>query len=203
VDLSPAESLITRAIDVSPESDAFIRLVAAVRAVQNEMPAARPSAGDAADMVKALEAVAAQLSLASTTENSRLYSRRWDIPGRSQLLVPTYDWTVAGAGAGIARVTFERFYGGVKDVAHGGALSLFFDDVLGRVCNDVGQKRSRTAHLSVDYRATVPLDTELVFECRIDRVEGRKRFCTGTLTQGDRLLAEASALFVVLKPGQR
>ncbi|MCU1688189.1 MAG: thioesterase superfamily protein, partial [Jatrophihabitantaceae bacterium] len=36
----------------------------------------------------------------------------------------------------------------------------------------------------------------------IDRVEGRKKFSSGRLYDGDTLVADAEALFVILKPGQ-
>jgi len=39
------------------------------------------------------------------------------------------------------------------------------------------------------------------FEAWIERVEGRKIFCRGTLHAGERLCAEAEAIFVSLKPG--
>jgi hypothetical protein len=37
---------------------------------------------------------------------------------------------------------------------------------------------------------------------RYEREEGRKRFLTGWVRDGDVLVAEAEALFVALRPGQ-
>jgi hypothetical protein len=42
------------------------------------------------------------------------------------------------------------------------------------------------------------LRTELRFEGVLDRVEGRKTFCRGTIHAGDRLCAEAEGLFVAV-----
>ena len=47
-----------------------------------------------------------------------------------------------------------------------------------------------------------PIDTELRVAAFFDREEGRKHFLRGTLHAGDRLCAEATALFVALTPGQ-
>ena len=41
----------------------------------------------------------------------------------------------------------------------------------------------------------------MVFTCKVDRVEGRKIFVAGTLHAGERLCAEASAIFVGMKEG--
>jgi len=47
----------------------------------------------------------------------------------------------------------------------------------------------------------VPIERELQIDAGIDRVEGRKIFVSGRLSDGDTLLTEADALFVRLKPG--
>jgi hypothetical protein len=48
----------------------------------------------------------------------------------------------------------------------------------------------------------VPIEKELQIDAGIDRVDGRKIFVSGRLSDGDTLLTEADALFVRLKPGQ-
>jgi acyl-CoA thioesterase FadM len=63
-------------------------------------------------------------------------------------------------------------------------------------------RRQRTAYLKIDYRQIVPIEKELQFDAGVDRVDGRKIFVSGRLTDGDTLLAEADALFVRLNPGQ-
>ena len=105
-----------------------------------------------------------------------------------------------GYTAGTAR--FSRFHHGRGGVAHGGATALLFDEVLGRMSNYPGEPPSRTAYLTVSYRAVAPIETDLRVEAGVDRVEGRKKFSSGRLFHGSTLVAEAQALFVVLKPGQ-
>jgi hypothetical protein len=65
-----------------------------------------------------------------------------------------------------------------------------------------GSTRQRTAYLTINYRNIVPIEKELRFDAGVDRVDGRKIFVSGRLTDGDTLLTEADALFVKLKPGQ-
>ena len=60
----------------------------------------------------------------------------------------------------------------------------------------------RTAYLHINYRRIVPIDKELQVDAGVDRVEGRKIFVSGRLSDGDTLLTDAEALFVLLKPGQ-
>ena len=45
-----------------------------------------------------------------------------------------------------------------------------------------------------------PLHAELRFDCRIDRIEGRKTFATGQVFAGSVLCAEAEAIFVSARP---
>ena len=80
---------------------------------------------------------------------------------------------------------------------------MLFDTVLGLTASVLtGGRRQRTAYLKINYRHIVPIEKELQFDAGIDRVDGRKIFVSGRLTDGDTLLAEADALFVRLKPGQ-
>jgi acyl-CoA thioesterase FadM len=65
-----------------------------------------------------------------------------------------------------------------------------------------GGPRQRTAYLHVNYRQIVPIDTELQIDSRVDRVEGRKIFVSGRVSDGDAVLTDAEALFVLLNPGQ-
>ncbi|OOK82235.1 hypothetical protein BZL30_0081 [Mycobacterium kansasii] len=65
-----------------------------------------------------------------------------------------------------------------------------------------GSTRQRTAYLTINYRNIVPIEKKLQVDAGVDRVDGRKIFVSGRLTDGDTLLTEADALFVRLKPGQ-
>jgi predicted thioesterase len=53
-----------------------------------------------------------------------------------------------------------------------------------------------------DYRNITPIGPELRVEAHVDRVEGRKRFLTGTTYHDGTLTAAAEGLFVELRPGR-
>ena len=66
-----------------------------------------------------------------------------------------------------------------------------------------GRPISRTGYLHINYRAITPLNTQLVIEGKVDRVEGRKTFVSARLTDLDgKLLADGDALMIELLPGQ-
>lgn len=140
-------------------------------------------------------------------EHDRVDGLRDDLPGRGHPLLPAFvvDDEVVGDGSGSmrGRVTFTRFQLGGGAAVHGGVPPLLFDDVLGRVANQGKPFVARTAYLKTDYRQVTPLDVELFWDVSLDRVEGRKRFTTGRLTDATgTVLIDAQALFVELLPGQ-
>lgn len=129
--------------------------------------------------------------------------RRVDLPNRGNVLqVPlrvsrTDDARVAG------EARFRRFHLGRNRAAHGGAVGLLFDSLLGYAAYTLtGRPAQRTAFLHVNYRNIAPIGKPLQVEAGIDRVEGRKIFVAGRVLDGDTVVADAEALFVKLLPGQ-
>jgi acyl-coenzyme A thioesterase PaaI-like protein len=116
------------------------------------------------------------------------------IPGEYQ---KTDDGRIAGTAE------FRRFHLGRNGAVHGGCIAQLFDSLLGytafRLTRSLYQ---RTAFLHVDYRKIVPIETKLQVDAGVDHVDGRKMFISGRLLDDDVVLAEASALFVKLNPGQ-
>jgi hypothetical protein len=128
---------------------------------------------------------------------------RPDLPGRGMALLPPYvidgetDTTLRG------HVTFGRFYLGGNGAAHGGSQPLLFDDMLGRLVNHGRAGVARTAYLKVNYRRITPIAERLEIFLSVDKEDGRKRWCTGTLSQADgTVVSDVEALFVSLLPGQ-
>lgn len=129
--------------------------------------------------------------------------RRVDLPNRGNVLqVPLrVSRTDDGRVAGEAR--FRRFHLGRNGAAHGGAVGLLFDSLLGYAAYTLtGRPAQRTAFLHINYRSIAPIGKPLQVEAGIDRVEGRKIFVTGRVLDGDTVVADAEALFVKLLPGQ-
>jgi acyl-coenzyme A thioesterase PaaI-like protein len=180
----------------------FGHLVSALRRLQDvavQINGPGDALGRAAEEIDQL---AASLEKWQVDEWERCAGRRPDLPGRGHpLLLPhTIDERTDTSVRG--RVVFTPYYLGGNNAAHGGTLPLLFDEVLGMLVNATGPPPpSRTAYLTVHYRAVTPIDVELRLEATVDRQEGRKTWASGRLYDGERLVSEADGLFVKLRSG--
>ncbi len=120
--------------------------------------------------------------------------------GRSNPLSPPIEMSAEDDGTVHGRAVFGSAYEGPPSCVHGGYIAAAFDEVLG-YAETFTERPGMTGTLNIVYRTPTPLHQEVVFTCKADRVEGRKIFVTGTLHAGDRLCAEASAIFVGMKEG--
>jgi acyl-coenzyme A thioesterase PaaI-like protein len=93
--------------------------------------------------------------------------------------------------------TYGGAYEGPPGCVHGGYVAAAFDEVLGMTQSLVG-KPGMTGTLTVRYRRPTPLHTELRFEGRVDRVEGRKIFTVGQSFANGQLTCEAEAVFITV-----
>jgi acyl-coenzyme A thioesterase PaaI-like protein len=179
------------------------RFVEAVRMLQDHARAADAPDDVITEAADLIEKVSQLLAPYDADEWSSPAGRRMDLPNRGSVLaIPgEYKKTDDGRIRGVVR--FRRFHLGRNGAVHGGCIAQLFDSLLGytafRLTRSLYQ---RTAFLHVDYRAIVPIETELQVDAGVDRVDGRKMFLEGRLLDGETVLAEGSALFVKLKPGQ-
>ena len=72
-----------------------------------------------------------------------------------------------------------------------------FDELLG-LAQSLSGKHGMTGRLTIHYRSPTPLHTELRMEGWLDRADGRKIICRGTLHDRDVLCAEAEGLFITV-----
>lgn len=94
-------------------------------------------------------------------------------------------------------VVFGPAYEGPPSCVHGGFIAASFDEVLG-FAQSLSGKPGMTGTLTIKYRAPTPLNTELEFVGRVDRIEGRKIFTTGTCHAEGVLRSEAEAVFITV-----
>lgn len=178
------------------------RFVAAVRTLQDHARAA-----DAPDEVitraaNLIEGVNELLGPHYADEWHAPSGRRLDLPNRGSVLSIPVDLHKDGDRI-IGTARFRRFHLGRNGAAHGGAVAMLFDSLLGYTAAKLtGSPNQRTAFLHVDYRRIAPIEQTLAVRAGIDRIEGRKIFVTGALLDETTVLAEAEALFVRLRPGQ-
>ncbi|MHA3022282.1 PaaI family thioesterase [Mycobacterium sp. BMJ-28] len=179
------------------------RFIEAVRTLQDLARAAdAPDAviTEAADLI---EKVSALLTPYEADEWHSPSGRRLDLPSRGNIMSVPMDLVVTEDGRVRGTVRFRRYHLGRNGAVHGGVLGLLFDSLLGFTTAKLTKSLyQRTAHLGIDYRKIVPIEKELQVDAGIDRIEGRKIFVSGRLSDGDDLLTEADALFIRLKPGQ-
>jgi acyl-coenzyme A thioesterase PaaI-like protein len=183
------------------------RFIEAIRALQDHARAVDAPDGVISEAAELIEKVSDLLSPFDVDEWTTPSGRRMDLPNRGNILpVPMRVRHVpvegtAGRIQGWAR--FRRYHLGRNGAVHGGALGLLFDSVLGMTSGVItGGPRQRTAYLHINYRQVVPIEKELQVDAGVERVEGRKIFVSGRLSDGDTVLTDSEALFVLLKPGQ-
>ncbi|MBM7459808.1 PaaI family thioesterase [Rhodococcus coprophilus] len=127
-----------------------------------------------------------------------------ELPGRGSALLLPWKIEKFGEDGVRERGMFRRYHLGGNGAAHGGTLPLLFDDLFGMVIHANGRPIARTGYLHVNYRKITPIETELVVDGWVDRVEGRKAYCKAELRDLDgNLLADSEALMIQLLPGQQ
>jgi acyl-coenzyme A thioesterase PaaI-like protein len=179
------------------------RFIDAVRKMQDHARAVDAPDEVITEAADLLQKVSLLLSPFDADEWESPSGRRMDLPMRGNILTIPMSASRSDDGRIRGWARFARFHLGRNGAVHGGALGMLFDSVLGLTSSVItGGPRQRTAYLKINYRHIVPIEKKLQFEAGVDRVDGRKIFVSGRLSDGDTLLTEADALFVRLKPGQ-
>lgn len=118
-------------------------------------------------------------------------------------LHPTGLHLVAHAGQGVdltAEFTVSENHQGAPGLAHGGLLSLAFDEALGKLMWLL-RAPAVTARLETDFLRPVPMGSTLHISARITGQVSRKVYCEaeGRLNSPDGEIAvKAAALFVIV-----
>lgn len=183
------------------------RFIDALRALQDHARAVDAPDEVITEAADLLEKVSGLLDPFDSDEWSSPSGRRLDLPMRGNILTVPMSVHRDPSGATAARVQgrarFRRFHLGRNGAVHGGAIGMLFDSVLGLASSVItGSPRQRTAYLHINYRQIVPIEKELQVNAGVSRVAGRKIFVEGRLADGDTVLTDGEALFVVLRPGQ-
>lgn len=97
---------------------------------------------------------------------------------------------------------------GHPTVVHGGVSTALLDESLSfllhmyqvRVAGDTPKNSTFTVNLNVNFRAAVPAPGQVVLECRLLRVEGRKYYVKGTIRDmAGKILVEAEGLWLSMR----
>ncbi len=184
-----------------PGADGFARMVGALRLLQDRAVAARPPAEVADALARRLEEAAELLAGFAVEEPDQVAARLMSEPGRGQTLIPPLEVTSWDGTRLEGRMRFHRFHLGSNGAAHGGAIALVFDDLLGQLANVLGHPRARTASMRVDFRRIIPVEHELSAVAEITGRVGRKLTASASLRDGDTVLAEARGPVHPAPPG--
>ncbi|WP_018636071.1 hypothetical protein [Parafrankia elaeagni] len=188
---------------LSAEESEFGRLSDALRVLQDTISGVRLPVEVAARARQGMEELTGLMKSYSVPEAVQASGRIPGIPGRAQALLPVVHVDEADELRLVGHVTFGRYYLGGFGAAHGGAIPLMFDEMMGRLSNAGGRPMARTAYLNVNFRNITPIDVRLRVEILFGGEEGRKRHITGAIYDGETVTADAEALFITLLPGQR
>lgn len=137
---------------------------------------------------------------ASNAGNTRAFFDSSPLIGMANPVAPPLEMSLTEDGVE-GRATFGTAHEGPPGHVHGGMVAAAFDEVLGMAQSKTGQP-GMTGTLTVRYRRPTPLHREVRFAGRVDRVEGRKIFASGTLHDGETLCAEAEGVFVSVDFGR-
>ena len=172
------------------------------RDLQDAVVRANPPSEVWAEIAGAADQMIERLQPWAKGEKEEPAGTRLDLPGRGHPFLLPFVPTESTDSVVRGHVTFRRFHLGGNGAAHGGALPLLFDEVLGRLANSGDRPIGRTAFITVNYRHITPVGVELSVIATFDKEDGRKRWVSGRLLHGDTVVADAEGLFVQLRPGQ-
>jgi acyl-coenzyme A thioesterase PaaI-like protein len=118
--------------------------------------------------------------------------------GLSNPLAPPLS-RCAGPDSNEWEVTFGDAYGGHPGLAHGGYVAAVLDHVLGVAASSSGSA-AMTGTLTTRFLRPTPLNERLVCIGNVDRVDGRKVFCSATLDASGTVVAEAQGVYLRVDP---
>lgn len=96
-----------------------------------------------------------------------------------------------------ARFEFDAHKEGPPGFAHGGAVGAVLDEAMGTAAFE-SDRLGFTATMTVNYRASVPLKTQIEVRARVDRIEGSKTFTSAEMVLPDgEIAANSTGLFIV------
>jgi hypothetical protein len=182
----------------TPEmADDSLRVAQALRRFLNGSAALKADSTLTTALIADLECWSERLERNAGPEDVSLWRKaRRDQP---PALLPALSFATNGHELS-GSVSFGRFHVG-RGAAHGGAIALVFDEVMGALAGSLPGNRTRTAYLNIDYKAVTPIDKALSIRAWFDAVEGRKRLLKASIADGDIICAEARGLWLELKPG--
>lgn len=181
------------------DSAAYGELIDALRDLQDAVAASAPDRVQASPLTAALRRTADELRCAGTDPALRRFGRL-DVTGRGQTMCPPLLITHLGAERLRGTLAFTAFHGGFGEHAHGGAVAMVMNEVMGTLANVSPSIVRVAAFVHVNYRSAVPLGAVLQVRADVSELAGRKQTVAASLVNGQRTLADGEGLFLSLPP---
>jgi acyl-coenzyme A thioesterase PaaI-like protein len=178
--------------------EAYGGLMLNLRRFLDAIAAAAPRPSAIGNLTNDLSEWTRRLVAVRVPETGQIFGRVDSLPARGQAFAPEFRPVIATFERVEGTTSFGRWMMGSGGSAHGGAIALLFDEVLGLIASSGPAGRTRTASLTVDFRSLTPIDTTLDVAAWVTREEGRKRFLHAEIRHGGVLCAEADGLFIVV-----
>ncbi|WP_040338655.1 PaaI family thioesterase [Candidatus Blastococcus massiliensis] len=198
-DAAPDAELLTATTELGDALRELIETSVTTTVAAGEVAAAAELVRAATARIDATRRSASQLPrLDDPSEGRRVFN---PVTGIANPMAPPLVVRQDGDGV-VAEATLGLAYEGPPSFVHGGMSALFMDQMLGSAAGAAGLW-GMTAHLELDYRGPLPLQTPLVLRARVESHEGRKAFITGTIalvSDPEKILVEARGLFVMPRP---
>jgi acyl-coenzyme A thioesterase PaaI-like protein len=182
--------------------DEFTRLVEEVEQVADLLATVAPDPDVFASCATTLERAAQLLRQAPATSGSvdPLATRTFGggLSVRDRGMAPVFTIASQTDRQLAGQVSFPPRFQGFSAV-HGGFIAVLFDELLGHHANSVTSVPaavSRTASLTVTYRALTPIDQSLACSAELVRRDGRKLWMRGALHHDGNVLATAEGLWI-------
>ncbi len=107
------------------------------------------------------------------------------------------------AGAATSTLRLARRFQGPHGFVHGGVIAALLDEAMSKAIHASAHGASimaLTRQMETEYLRPTPLGASLRLRGTEDRVEGRKHFCSATLSDaGGHVLARGKALFIAIE----
>jgi acyl-CoA thioesterase FadM len=195
----PDAEPLAAAVDLGTALRDLIEISVTSTVVAAEVRAAADLVRQATERLAVARRPASQLpALDDLTKGRRVFN---PVTGVGNALAPPLLVRRDGDGV-VAKATLGVAYEGPPSFVHGGMSALFMDQLLGSAAAAAGLW-GMTAHLELDYRGPLPLETPLVLRAQVSEQSGRKSVITGTIALAadpDRILVEARGVFVMPRP---
>jgi hypothetical protein len=118
---------------------AYGPMIEALRDFLDKVAAAKPDEATLDALAGDLRSWSRTLAPLAVGEAEQVFAHRLDLPGRGQTMAPAFVFVDADATSVRGTVTYGRYFLGGGGAAHGGAIPLLFDEVMGRLANS-GQR---------------------------------------------------------------